>query len=158
MTAKQKDVILGLFVVLAFSFVYIYVIPREVPVLSPVTVEALSPDFWPKNITLGIIFLGVFQIVYALARTYPQREPKTQPSAGQSKTALMIGLFLAYCIAIPFLGILLSSVLGMIACMLIFGERRPWVLTLYAVIVPLGIHMFLLKVANLIIPKGILPF
>lgn len=37
MTAKQKDIILGLFIVIVFSFVYLYIIPREVPVLSPGT-------------------------------------------------------------------------------------------------------------------------
>lgn len=66
MTAKQKDIILGLFIVIVFSFVYLYIIPREVPVLSPVRIAALSPDFWPRNITLLIIFLGAFQVVYAL--------------------------------------------------------------------------------------------
>lgn len=46
----------------------------------------------------------------------------------------------------------------MLACMLIFGERRPIMLILFAILLPLGMHMFLVKVAKILIPSGILPF
>ena len=158
MTAKQKDIILGLFIVIVFSFVYLYIIPREVPVLSPVRIAALSPDFWPRNITLLIIFLGAFQVVYALARPYPQQKISARTREENIKDLLLALLLVAYCLVVSTLGILLSSVLCMRACMLIFGERRPIMLILFAILLPLGMHMFLVKVAKILIPSGILPF
>lgn len=142
MTAKQKDIVLGLFTVVVFSFVYLYVIPREVQVLSPVPIPATSPDFWPKNITLLIILLGAFQVVYALFRCYPQQKPKTYTREENIKIYLLMALFIAYCVGIPTLGILLSSILGMLGAMLIYGERRPIVLALFSILLPLGMHLF----------------
>lgn len=157
MTAKQKDVLLGLVVATFFAWVYVWIIPVQVPILSPVRQAALAPDFWPKNITLLIVFLGALQVFAAIFRKYPDTAEDKRAPIDEFKDFLLALLLVAYCVAAPVLGMLLASAIAMFCCMLLFGERNPLPLICYSIVVPLCMHLFLTKIAMILIPQGVLP-
>lgn len=157
MTGRQRDIILGMVIIALFSFVYLVIIPREVPVLSPVSIPATSPDFWPKNITLLLVFLGAYQLCSAILR--PDRQDSRPRSRAENlRDLFLVIILLAYGVAVPTLGMLLTSTLAILACMLLFKERRPLVLIACTLLLPSCMHFFLVKIAKILIPAGILPF
>jgi len=156
-TVRQKDITVGAFTAVFFSYVYFVIIPKEVPVLSPVNVLALRPDFWPRVISICLIVLGLIQIAYAIFRRYPHEQAHWYNRKQMIDSILMALLYIGYLVGIPYLGILMTSILSLCICMIMFGERRIHYLILFSVLLPLGMHLFLTKVANVLIPQGILP-
>lgn len=155
---RLKDLSLGVFVTVFFSFIYLVVIPMEVPVLATVRVPALSPDFWPKILTICLILLGILQIVYTLLHKFVEPVSEVLSREDVIRVLLVSAIMLAYVVFIPYLGMLCTSIVAMALSILVFGERRPVMVVTLSVLLPVGLQLFFVKVANILIPTGVLPF
>ena len=157
MTVRDNDMLFGAFVVAIFLPVYIWVIPAEVPVLTPVKVAALSPDFWPRIIVMGLVLLGLIQMGVAFAHPAGDTLPRLQ-TTDRVRTACLCLLLVAFPLVVPVLGFLCASVLIMGLCMGLFGERRIAMILGCSVALALTLQLFFVRVAAVLIPTGLLPF
>lgn len=157
MTTRTSDLLFGSLTTVIFLFVYLLVIPAEVPVESTVRVAALAPDFWPRVIAGGLVLLGLMQIAVALAHKPGPLVPSLDPKSRRMVVGLCAVLVI-FPLCVPFLGFLVSSVLAMAVSMWLFGERRLAVMLLGAVGLPALLQFFFVRVAGVLIPTGLFPF
>lgn len=166
----KKDIGIGLAgITLALSGIF-YLIPRFIVVPQQLDSLALSPAFWP-NIIMGILLLtsAVILIQGLVARYRQRRSPvqtTAQPAAESTDTypldgprtvilSAAVGIFFSYYWLIDHLGILLSSVLALLALMGLGGERHLKVLLPLAIVLPVVLYYFFTRVAHVYLPQGI---
>lgn len=166
MTRNIKDIFLGCLLSGGFSLVAWFLIPAAVSVPKSIRVAALSPDFWPKIITVGLVIMGWVLIAQGTIRSIKERAeavPKTSKEAASSADrrsvfmrtiGIMVGLLAYYSLIEP-LGIVVSSILAVMVFALIYGERRFKLLIPIAVLLPIGLYYFFVKVANIPMPLGL---
>ena len=165
MTRNVKDIFLGSLLAGGFSLVVWVLIPAAVPVPKSIKVAALSPDFWPKIIAAGLAVMGWVLMVQGVIRSIRERtETITDVSSEATSISdrrsvflrtvgIMVGLLVYYALVGP-LGIVVSSILAIMAFALIYGERRFKILIPIAVLLPIGLYYFFVKVANIPMPLG----
>ena len=149
-----------------FSLVVWVLIPKAVPVPKSIKVAALSPDFWPKIIAAGLAFMGLVLIAQGIIRIMRERV-ETMPEISSDETSIpnhgsvylrtlgvMIGLLIYYALVGP-LGIVVSSILAIVAFALLYGEQRFKILIPIAILLPIGLYYFFVKVANIPMPLGL---
>jgi uncharacterized membrane protein YidH (DUF202 family) len=165
MTQHAKDILLGCLLALGFGLALWIFIPAAVPVPNSIKVAALSPDFWPKIIAVGLAIMGLILIVQGAIRLVRQRtaaegrKPRKAASATGRRSVflrtvgIMFGLLVYYQLVEP-LGIVVSSMLAIVAFALLYGERRFKMLIPIAVLLPIGLYYFFVKVANIPMPLG----
>ena len=167
----KKDIGIGLAgITLALSGIF-YLIPRFIVVPQQLDSLALSPAFWP-NIIMGILlFTSTIILIQGLVAQrrqllYPGKENRfitheestdTYPLDGPRAVVLCaaVGIFFCYYWLIDHIGILLSSVLALLALMGLGGERRLKVLLPLAIILPVVLYYFFTRVAHVYLPQGI---
>lgn len=166
MIRNVKDIFLGSLLTGGFCLVVWILIPVAVPVPKSIKVAALSPDFWPKIIAAGLAIMGLvliaqgaIRLVRERAETIEKTMTEAAPAAGRRsvfmRTAgIMVGLLVYYKIVEP-LGIVVSSILAIIVFALLYGERRLKMLIPIAVLLPIGLYYFFVKVANIPMPLGL---
>jgi len=166
MTRNLKDIFLGGLLAGGFSLVVWVLIPAAVPVPKSIKVAALSPDFWPKIIAVGLAILGLvliaqgaIRLVWGRAETVRKTEVEAVSTAGRRSVfirtvGIMFGLLVYYKLVEP-LGIVASSILAIMVFALIYNERRWKVLIPVAVLLPIGLYYFFVKVANIPMPLGL---
>ena len=166
MTRNVKDILLGCILSVGFSLVVWVLIPAAVPVPKSIKVAALSPDFWPKIIAAGLAIMGLVLIAQGIIRILRERV-ETVPGISSNATptsdrgsiffrtvAIMVGLLVYYALVGP-LGIVISSILAIVAFAFIYGERRFKILIPIAILLPIGLYYFFVKVANIPMPLGL---
>ncbi|MBN3563128.1 tripartite tricarboxylate transporter TctB family protein [Aliamphritea spongicola] len=166
----KKDIGIGLAgITLALSGIF-YLIPRFIVVPQQLDSLALSPAFWP-NIIMGILLFTstviLFQGLVARRRQRCSPTKKTDSLSTEStdtypldgpRTIVLcaaVGIFFCYYWLIDHIGILLSSVLALLALMGLGGERRLKVLLPLAIILPVVLYYFFTRVAHVYLPQGI---
>lgn len=141
-------------------------IPYGIVQPPSVKYRALSPSFWPYIVCGGIAVIGTLLLMYELlaaART------KNRPTAAAASVAArpawiawrpfaVMALLLAIYLTLEFLGFVLTTTLGLVALMLLAGERRPLIVMPIALLLPLVLHLFFVKAAQRPIPGGVLDF
>lgn len=165
--ARFSDAILGAVMTLGALFMLLVIIPVSVQVPKSNKVVALSPDFWIKIIVWFSLFLGVYLIVQGLlsARQELSKEKIAAIKLAQTrhhsfgKSIVMVcvavaNLFLYYFL-IQWLGMVLASSISILTFGLLCGERRIKILLPIAVLLPVGLYYFFLKVASIPMPLGI---
>lgn len=157
MTTRTNDLLFGSIITVVFLTVYTLVIPAQVPVESTVRVAALSPDFWPRVVSGGLILLGLMQIAVALAHKPGPQVPGLDAKS-QRLVCGLCGVLVAFPLCVPFLGFLASAVLAMAVSMWLFGERRLAVMLAGAVGLPTLLQFFFVRVAGVLIPTNMFSF
>lgn len=165
--ARFADAILGAVLSVGALVMLFVIIPISVQVPKSNKVLALSPDFWIKIIVWFVLFLGVHLILQGL-RNAKQEMSEDQIAAIAEKQThhhsmrrsvvmvliAMANLFIFYFL-IQWLGMVLASSISVVTFVLLCGERRIKIMVPIAVLLPIGLYYFFLKVASIPMPLGI---
>lgn len=141
-------------------------IPYGIVQPPSVKYRALSPSFWPYIVCSGIAVIGALLLVYELlaaSRTGnttagDEAPPGGRPAWTAGRPFIVMALLLAIYLTLEFLGFVLTTTLGLVALMLLAGERRPLIVVPVALLLPLALHLFFVKAAQRPIPGGVLEF
>lgn len=141
-------------------------IPYGIVQPPSVKYRALSPSFWPYIVCSAIGAIGLLLLIYELVAALSATGRKTAADAPAPAVSpwlfwrpvvVMALLFVIY-LSLEFFGFVLTTTLGLIALMLLAGERRPRIVLLIALLLPLALHLFFVKAAQRPIPGGVLDF
>jgi hypothetical protein len=157
----NRDFLIGCGTVIFSLIGFFIIIPAGVVVPDSDAPLALSPAFWPSLIMLILLVSGV-SILLQLILSHLKKRPvsfmqdEETPLIPDAWRLLLVipGLFIYY-LLIDKLGILLSSVLLLIALMLLGGERRFWPISLVAILLPTLLYYFFTLIGNAMLPMGI---
>lgn len=135
---------------------YFLVVPAAVHVPAKFAGTVNSPAFLPN--ALFILLAGLAAIYLAQSVITYLRESR-QGRARYSDWALAGGtalICIGYIGAIYLVGLTLGSALCVAVTIFYFGERRPWVIGLIAVVLPSTLLYFFVKIANILLPSNAL--
>ena len=170
MRSCYHNLYLGLGTAILFGFVSLWLLPRYIVLPSSVQMTGVSPSFWPRTISWALVGLGLMLAVpsYMQLRQAGVRALRTDEAGGRQGPAphismpaiargfLTFGALAGYYFLVEYLGMMVSSMLALFVFTLIYGERRLMVTLPLAVLVPLLLYLFFVKVANIPMPQGIL--
>lgn len=158
----MRNLVFGSALALFAILLWTVLIPFGVTVPRGATNIYLAPDFWIRIIAATMFVIGVLLAVsgWRLRHAAGDDEGEVVRAAGDPLRYARLGagilLFLVYYLAIDPLGIVLSSALALFAASLFYGERRLHISVPLAVLLPVGLYFFFLKVALIPMPLGIL--
>lgn len=153
MRRLDNDIWLGLFLAALSAFALWRVIPAEVVVPAGIAVEALRPNFWPVILCTALLVLSLCLAAAPLLRKEPVR-----PRAGTGGVAVflgplcVIGVMFAYYLVVAASGMLLPSAATLAVLAWLFGERRLSRIVPLALALPVALHLFFVKIANVPMP------
>lgn len=157
MTQRQVQLRLGYGAVIAAAFLALFAIPQWVSSPSNVSNVVLSPLFWPYALAgftgltgLGLIFSGLRLETVGP----PLNDPSEDRGAAWLRLAGMAVIMGLTMIALPRLGMVLTSMLVFVASAFLVRTRHPITALVCAVIVPLVLYAFFAHVAGVAIPQG----
>lgn len=132
---KRNDFALAVVFLLGSAFLY-----QQTYLIRKVMVFSLGPLVFPRFL-LGSIFVlalcMLFQSIdfHAAAGAAPAGAPRTPDQRKATVLRLsLIGLLLAYLLALPYVGYVVSTILFLFLGMMLLGHRTPKQLALYAAI------------------------
>ena len=163
MKPGEKNFILGLLLSVFFWFTYIVLIPVAVYIPENVVEAGMSPASWPRLVTsliailgIGLAIQGALQIKRDRTADVTKRhDDKRGKTTNYLKIFAVMAALLIYYWVIDIVGIALSSIVMLIGVAITSGERRPKVLLLVGILVPIGLYYFFVKVAHVPMPLGI---
>lgn len=162
----NKDLISGGGLI-AISILFLTVlIPKGVQVPLGQEIAVLSPDFWIKIIVWTLLLLGCMLFATGIQLA---KEPATSEQDNDSVTendyrpgleglayvALAFVLLFIFYQGINYLGMMASSIIAIIVFTRVSGERRWKYIISIALILPVILYYFFLKVAGIPMPLGI---
>ena len=158
-------------VIITFACIALLVlIPTGIEDPGSIDVLALGPPFWPSVISAFLGLMGLIVGVQALRRVRAARgaavsgqDDQRDPSAVEAEAAgfspvrwlAALVLLAAYYYGLDRLGMVLTSMLALGLFMILGGERRPAVVLVLSLGVPLALFLFFRYVANVFIPLGV---
>ena len=162
-------VVAGVIVVFACIMLFV-LIPAGIEHPGSIDVLALGPAFWPSVICVFLGLMGLVVGVQALRRARAARggivagpDNPGDPGAAEAEAAgfaparwlAALALLAAYYHGLDSLGMVLTSMLALGLFMILGGERRPAVVLVLSLGVPLALFLFFRYVANVFIPLGV---
>jgi hypothetical protein len=171
MRQDVKDVLLAIGLLLFFLLTYFYIIPMGIYVPSNIRLRVMAPDFFPKTVSLFLIFMSLVLAFQTLVLMRKRRHgsilakpPESERSASDAEIgwipvvkvlSAILMLFLYY-LAVVWIGILAASILFLLIFSILYGERRFKFTLPLAVGLSVIIYLFFTKVAMIPLPNGIL--
>lgn len=163
MKLGKKNLILGILLTAFFGITYFILIPAAVYIPKNVMEAGISPATWPKLATSIIVILGICVAIQGALQIKRDKavdltklhNEKQGGTTNYLKILAVMAALLVYYYVIDILGIVLSSIIMLIGVAITSGERRPKVLLLVGILVPLGLYYFFVKVAHVPMPLGI---
>ncbi len=163
MQSGLKNVVLGVVLMATFALVWLVLIPHGVQVPKNIKIAALSPDFWPRIVTAGMVLLGAAVSVsgvfhqrrHGVATVAPSDDEKRARRMAAAKIIAAMVLLLAYYALVPLLGMVVASMLALPAFAAMYGERRWTILAPLAVLLPVAMYFFFTRVAGIPMPLGL---
>lgn len=158
MTSRGWDLVIGSGVVGLSLLGLLVIIPAGIVLPGGIEIAALSPDFWPQLVMMGLAVAGaivLFQGIFP-GGTGPRESEEESLSFGIASLKLVTAILavFVYYFAITYLGIVLSSCIMLVGLMMLGGERRLAILLPTAVILPVLLFYFFTYVANVPLPLG----
>lgn len=153
----NRDLAAG-FLILGMGLLTLFVlIPYGVVDQKSVQFAAQSPRFYPRIVSIALIVLGLAVTGRAWLTGAPQSGAVSdqRPDAA-FRIALVFGLLIAYAATVSWLGFILSSAIAMMVAFYLAGEKRLYLTIPMAVLIPVLLYFFFLKVARVPIPTGVL--
>jgi len=149
---RRGDVIAAALCLMAGLGGYFVVVPMAVYVPAQFAGTANSPAFLPN---VMFVLLAVFSTLYLIQslivyrREVPEGRVQALDWALAGGTALIC---IGYIVAIHVVGMTLGSALAVAATVFYFGERRPALIAGIAIILPLLLWYFFVKIAHILFP------
>ena len=154
----RGDVIAGAICLIGALAGYFIVVPAWVYVPAQFKGTINSPALMPQAL---FVLLGIFSAVYLLRGVNNFRGSDRQGLAPLSDWALAAGTILicaAYLGAIYVVGFPVASALCLVAAQYYFGERRWGVILAIAILLPVLLWLFFVKIALIVLPTPMIPF
>lgn len=154
--SKQNVLAGGLMLVTGLLIVFV-LIPMGVVEPRKVKFAALSPSYYPRIVAVCLSVLGAAIIMKEFLQRSVTDDPELDrhPNAF-GRTVLFFGVLVFLALTVAKLGFILACAVSLFVAMLLAGERRLWLMALIAILLPLFLHFFFLKVAGVPIPAGVL--
>jgi len=121
----------------------------------------LGPDFWPKGILLGLIFLSGFLCVKSVIRLIKSERARTgvEAYAGEKgnpyRLFFVIAVSFAYAFGMSGLGFLISTFLFQIVLLYLLKVKRPFSLLLVSLVNTAMLYVLFIVVLNMLLPTGV---
>ena len=152
-----NDRLIGAGVTVLGLLLFFALIPAGIDTPGSVDHITLSPDFWPRIISVIFALMGLVLLIKP--GKIPDGaddviDPKSWPSRLPRLAVVLTALF-AFYFLIEHLGMVASGIVLIFGMMWFAGERRYWLMATIAVAVPLLLYFFFVQVANIPIPLGI---
>ncbi len=168
MKSHYNDFYLGLGTASIFLFVALWLIPDFITVPASVQMTGVSPSFWPEVVSWSLVGLGLLLAFSSYAQVRKAKERTLKAGAEPDRSAaipritlrsvwmtfLAIGAMVAYYYLVSWLGMLVSSTVILFGYTLIYGDHDLKVTIPVAVLVPVILYFFFVKVANIPLPSG----
>ena len=134
-----------------------------------------GPASWPRAILLMIVFAAGVQclqkLLAAKAAARTQSEPALQAQSSQTQSSpageqepssmarvwLLFAVAMIYVLSMRYVGFYFSSMVFLVACLYIMGERRPLFLCLIPITIFLVINIIFTSLLYVPLPTGTLP-
>lgn len=130
-------------------FLLVVLIPFAVVTPKSVQAIVLSPLFWPNILASLLLIGGILQTFMGWRRGDDSPETPTKPA----RLVMLFILMPTYLVLIPWLGLVMASVLVFFGFLVITQTGRlPGYLT--AILLPLALYGFFYHVAGVAIPQG----
>lgn len=151
------DMVSGLIFIVFSLCLLFWLIPLGIVEPKNVRYAALSPSYYPKIIAFVLLILGLVITIHSYLKFGKKWGDGYELHAkGFHRTSLFIATLIVYAGTLNILGFVLGSSLALFVSMSIAGERNYWITLGTAVILPMVLYLFFLKIARIPIPTGIL--
>lgn len=154
--SRKSHTQIGLAAIAFAAFLLLVGIPYGITSPSNVRNVVLSPVFWP-NVVAGLMAAGGAGMLLAARRLGDEEHESFLAGVDGAglRLGLMAVLMAAYFLAIPYLGMVWSSMAACAALAFLIRTRHPVPALLSAVVVPLALYLFFAHVAGVAIPQGV---
>lgn len=157
-STRKLDLLAGLLFICVAAVIIWVAIPHGVQEPKKVKFAALSPSYYPRLVGYCLLLFG---LVLLITRGISAKHKPTDENQNLSNNwiVVLIGIAVtlsAYYFSLEFLGFVLASSIALFILLLIAGERSVPALLLIPALLPLALHLFFTKVANIPIPSGFL--
>lgn len=156
MIKDRKGLLAGLAFLLLGLLTVTVLIPYGIDEPSNVRFAVLSPSYYPRLVSLAMALIGLAILVRAVTVAPSNEDDGPLSPSALAKAGLVMVTLLLTAFALPYAGFILASFGALIVLLLLAGERRPLIIVSVALILPVALHVFFTKVANVPIPEGIL--
>jgi len=148
---KQRNMIAGVgLIVLALGYgYYTSILPARTLPNTP------GPQFFPYIITALLLVFSAALLIQGLMAASAANQPRVDP-ATRVKIAALIGALAVYLIVLQPLGFILASIPFFAVLMVIYDERRPWMLAAGSIATTLIIYFLFRHAFTILLPRGIL--
>lgn len=153
---KYADLWTGIFF-LAVSVIYI----SQIPLIKITKVSLIDSAFYPIICAVGLTALSIIQIALAVKKlkSTPDGETASEEQKDYKSVILTVAWSLVYVILLNPLGFVLSSVIYMVAQMIVLcpkDEQKPVLFVIIAIVAAVAIYYIFRNTLNLMLPAGIL--
>jgi len=153
----QKERMVGGGVLVLGLMLFFVLIPSGIDSPGEVDHMTLSPDFWPRIISIMFALMGLL-IVIKPGEIPPEAEDAIDPASWPARLprlAVVLIVLFAFYFLIDHLGMVVPGFAVIFGMMWFAGERRYPLMAAISFIVPLLLYFFFVHVANIPIPLGI---
>ena len=112
-----------------------------------------GPSFFPYVIVSLVAVLALSLLINGLMGVRNARLEAVSDGIG-TLGAVMLGVFLCYLAVLPVIGFVLASILFFAVLMVLYGSRRPVVIGLASVLIPLGLFVLFRYGFQIVLPRG----
>ena len=161
MSEAYKDIGLGLFLLIAALVLLFWGIPAGIQSPGAIANPTLAPAFWPRIIVIALAVFSVVVGVQGVNRAVRIRKGLEEAAtrvpnpAGTVKAIAAIGLLFVYVWSLSWGGLVVPSMVAIIAFTALHGEKRVQYYVPAAILFPLALYYFFLKVALVPMPLGV---
>jgi len=157
-SSRKLDIAAGLFFIIVAALVVWVAIPYGVQEPKKVKFLALSPSYYPRLVSYCLLGFG---LILLLTRLVTKQVDDTSTDSTYRDNwpwvllciVTTLGLWYA---SLNYLGFVLSSTIALFVLLLLAGERSKIALVAVPLALPILLHLFFNKVANIPIPAGVL--
>ncbi len=156
MPRLHSSIILGLGIIVFSGILFLFLVPTWVITPQNVQILVLSPDFWPY-IVAGLLAIGgvLLLLQYAIVHGKRGHDEERDEVAGGWRRIGLVGLLMAvYYMILPYLGMVIGSVVAYMAFMAIIGLPRKLPSIIVAIVLPLLLYGFFNHMAGVPIPQA----
>jgi len=154
---RKLDLIAGLLLTCVAALIIWVAIPYGIQEPKKVKFAALSPSYYPRLVGYCLLAFGLILVATRLFSTPNNVESNSNLRPKWLLILIaIVATLAAYYLALEPLGFVLASAIAVFILLLLAGERSAVALMSIPLILPIALHLFFTKVANIPIPSGVL--
>ena len=151
---RRGDVIVAALCLIAGLGGYFVVVPFAVYVPQQFAGTANSPAFLPNVMFILLAALSALYLVQSIIIYQREAAQGRTPGADWALAGGTALICIGYIFAIHMIGMTVASALAVAATTFYFGERRPMLIATIAVILPMLLWYFFVKIAYILFPSS----